>query len=163
MAKLTVPRYPVLLCLLPLIVAGQTADSLPAPLQADNVTASRMDSSLVGPLFHNPPVAILNDRPFRFDFFVAFDDTALERVSLLVRKADSLTYREIPLEGQYNRYQHVLPVDELTGSAITYYFVVDRKDYGVWAYPTSPEGAIQPFVIDLVPPTLDFFQKRYYE
>ena len=108
-------------------------------------------------------MAILNDRPFRFDFFVAFDDTALESVSLLVRREASLTYKEFPLVGQYNRYQHVLPVDELTGSAITYYFVVDRKDYGVWAYPTSPEGAIQPFVIDLVPPTLDFFQKRYYE
>jgi hypothetical protein len=108
-------------------------------------------------------VAILNDRPFQIDFFVDLDPDTIESISLVFRGDSSHTYKEVPLEGEYGRYSHVLPVEELRGSALTYYFLVVLRDYGLWAYPTGGDGVLQPFVIDLVPPTEKYFQKRYYE
>ena len=153
----------LLVGLLPLMLASQQVEPLEAVPPADTLAAGRLDTARVGPLFHNPPVAILNDRPFKFDFFVNFDPGEILSVSLLLRKDSSVTYQEFFLEGEFARYEYILPVHELRGAALTYYFLVNRKDYGLWAYPTGPEGAIEPFVIDLVPPTKEFFQKRYYD
>ena len=163
----------LLLLIIPmLLLARQEDDSLQVGSQPDSVQVSEQpdtlaiqapDSALTGPLFHNPPVAILNDRPFQIDFFVDFDPGTIESVNLFFRGDSSHTYKEIPLEGKYDRYSHVLPVEELWGSTLTYYFLVVLRDYGLWAYPTGGDGVLQPFVIDLVPPTEEFFQKRYYE
>ena len=153
----------LLVGLLPVLLASRQADTLEPLPPSDSLAASQPDTTFVGPLFHNPPVAILNDRPFKIDFFVSFDPREILSVSLLLRTDSSFTYKEFPLEGEFSRYEYVLPLDELRGTALTYYFLVNRKDYGLWAYPTGPEGAIEPFVIDLVPPTKEFFQKRYYE
>ncbi len=148
---------------LPVLLLGQQPDSVQEGGQLDTLAIQAPDSALTGPLFHNPPVAILNDRPFRIDFFVDFDPGTIESVSLFFRGDSSLTYKEIPLEGKYGRYRHVLPEEELRGSALTYYFLVVLRDYGLWAYPTGGDGRLQPFIIGLVPPTEKFFQKRYYE
>ena len=163
---------PLLLIIPILLLARQEDDSLQVGSQPDSVQVSEQpdtlaiqapDSALTGPLFHNPPVAMLNDRPFRFDLFVDFDPGTIKSVSLFFRCDSSHTYREISLEGEYNRYQHTLRAEELRGGTLTYYFLVTLKDYSLWAYPTSEEGSPQPFVIDLVPPTKEFFQKRYYD
>jgi len=164
----------LLLLIIPmLLLARQEDDSLQVGSQPDSVQVSEQpdtlaiqapDSALTGPLFHNPPVAILNDRPFQIDFFVNFNPDTIESISLVFRSDSSHTYKEIPLEGgEYGRYSHVLPVEELRGSALTYYFLVVLRDYGLWAYPTGEDGVLQPFVIGLVPPMEEFFQKRYYE
>ncbi|MFB0515351.1 MAG: hypothetical protein ACETWG_01955 [Candidatus Neomarinimicrobiota bacterium] len=141
----------------------QQPDSIVAPEQPDTLAVERLDSTHLGPLFHNPPVGILNDRPFRIDFFVNFDPGEIESVSLFVRGDSSKAYKEIPLAGEYNRYRHVLAEEELRGSKLTYYFLVILKDYRLWAYPTGEGGRIEPFVIDLVPPTKEFFQKELYD
>ena len=146
-----------------LLLAWQENDSIQVCEQPDTLAVLAPDTTLVGPLFHNPPVAILNDRPFRVDFFVDFDPEDIESVGLFIKGDSSHTYREIPLTGEYGHYQHQLPVEELRGGALTYYFLVTLKDYGLWAYPTGKDGGLEPFVINLVPPTKEFFQKRYYD
>jgi len=142
---------------------GSQPDSVQVGGQPDTLAIQAPDSALTGPLFHNPPMAILNDRPFQIDFFVIFDPDTIESISLVFRDDSSHTYKEIPLEGEYGRYRYVLPVEELRGSTLTYYFLVVLRDYGLWAYPTGEDGVLQPFVIDLIPPIEEFFQKRYYE
>jgi len=142
---------------------GSQPDSVQEGGQPDTLAIQAPDSALTGPLFHNPPMAILNDRPFQIDFFVIFDPDTIESISLVFRDDSSHTYKEIPLEGEYGRYRYVLPVEELRGSTLTYYFLVVLRDYGLWAYPTGEDGVLQPFVIDLIPPIEEFFQKRYYE
>jgi len=165
-------RLSLLLLFIPMLLAQQEDDSLQVGGQPDSIQVGEQpdtlavlapDTTLVGPLFHNPPVAILNDRPFRVNFFVGFDPEDIESVSLFIRGDFSQTYREIPLEGEYGRYYYILPVEELRGGALTYYFLVTLKDYGLWAYPIGKDGGLEPFVIDLVPPTKEFFQKRYYD
>ncbi|MBA7634045.1 MAG: hypothetical protein GH143_05835 [Calditrichaeota bacterium] len=154
----------LLLLIIPmLLLARHEGDSIQVGEQIDTLAIQAPDSAPTGPLFHNPPVAILNDRPFQIDFFVDFDPGTIESINLFFRGDSSHTYKEIPLEGEYGRYSHVLPVEELRGSALTYYFLVVLRDYGLWAYPTGGDGVLQPFVIDLVPPTEKFFQKRYYD
>lgn len=143
-------------------VGGQP-DSIQVGEQPDTLAVLAPDTTLGGLLFHNPPVAILNDRPFRVDFFVDFDPEDIESVGLFIKGDSSHTYREIPLTGEHGHYQHQLPVEELRGGALTYYFLVTLKDYGLWAYPKDEQGRIRPFVVDLVPPTKEFFQKRYYD
>ena len=157
-------HLPLLLLLMPLLLlAWQENDSIQVGGQPDTLAVLAPDTTLVGLLFHNPPVAILNDRPFRVDFFVDFDPEDIESVGLFIKGDSSHTYREIPLTGEDGHYQHQLPVEELRGGALTYYFLVTLKDYGLWAYPTGKDGGLEPFVINLVPPTKEFFQKRYYD
>ncbi len=157
-------HLPLLLLLMPLLLlAWQENDSIQVGGQPDTLAVLAPDTTLVCLIFHNPPVAILNDRPFRVDFFVDFDPEDIESVSLFIRGDFSQAYREIPLEGEDSRYHYVLPVEELRGGALTYYFLVTLKDYGLWAYPKDEQGRIRPFVVDLVPPTREFFQKRYYD
>lgn len=153
-----------LVLLIPLLLLGrQQSDSARAGEPPDTLVAKAPDFALVGPLFHHPPVAILNDRPFRMDFFVNFDPEEIESVGLFIKGDSSHTFREIPLTEEYGRYRYVLQVEELQGSALTYYFLVTLKEYRLWAYPRGEDGRIEPFVIDLVPPTKEFFQKRYYD
>ncbi len=147
---------------LPVLLAGQQAETTGVQLAVDSL-APPATADLTGPLFHNPPVAILNDRPFKLSFFVNFDTSEIVSVSLMLKTDTAHTYKEFQLQGEFTRYEHILPEEELRGAALTYYFLVDRKDYGLWAYPTGADGTIDPYVIDLVPPTMEFFQKRYYE
>ena len=146
-----------------LLVSRQPPDSVQAGEPPDTALAMRPYSAVATPLFHQPPVAILNDRPFIVDFFVDFDPDSIAAVSLLYRSDSSSSYTEVFLPGEYGRYQYRLPVEQLRGDALTYYFLVTMKDYRLWGYPTGEGGRIEPFVIDLVPPTREFFQKRYYD
>ncbi len=147
---------------LPVLLAGQQAE-MPGMMLAADSLAPPTAADLTGPLFHNPPVAILNDRPFKLSFFVNFDTSEIVTVSLMLKTDTAHTYKEFPLLGKFTRYVQILPEEELRGATLNYYFLVDRKDYGLWAYPTGADGTIDPYVIDLVPPTKEFFQKRYYE
>ena len=147
---------------LPVLLAGQQVETQEPQLLADSL-APPAAVELTGPLFHNPPVAILNERPFKLSFFVNFDTSEIVSVSLMLKTDTAHAYKEFPLQGEFSRYDHVLAEEELRGETLTYYFLVDRKDYGLWAYPTGADGTIEPYVIDLVPPTKEFFQKRYYE
>ena len=115
------------------------------------------------PIVHQPPRAILNDRPRVLDLFVDLKEQDIESVSLFLRTDSSQTYREIPLAGEFGWYRYILPAEDLKGSTVTYYFLVTMRDYSLWAYPTGQDGRIEPFVIDLVPPTKEYFQKRYYD
>lgn len=118
----------------------------------------------MAPLFHNPPVAILNDRPFRMDVFVNFEQEEIERVALLFRTDSTGNFKEVPLEGEYYRYQYIIPKEELEGGeALAYYFLVTLKDYRLFALPKDSLDQPEPFVIDLVPPTKEFFQRRLYD
>jgi hypothetical protein len=129
----------------------------------DSLPVSPGEPSLIMPLFHNPPVAILNDRPFRMDLFVNLVIEDVESVSLFMRVDTAKNYKEIPLEGEYSRYRYIIPKEELQGDALTYYFLVTLKDYSLYAYPMDAEEQPEPFVIDLVPPTKEFFQKELYD
>jgi len=122
-----------------------------------------MPSILLAALFHNPPVAILNDRPFKMDFFVNFDPEEIESVALLMRVDSASNFQEIPLTGEYNRYRYMIPKEDLQGSALNYYFLVILKDYRLYAYPKNAAGSIEPYLIDLVPPTKEFFQQHLYD
>ncbi|UCD36653.1 MAG: hypothetical protein JSW54_07355 [Fidelibacterota bacterium] len=139
------------------------SDSLQVASHPDTLEASPEKASLVMPLFHNPPVAILNDRPFRMDLFVNIQPEDIESVSLFIRVDTTENFEEIPLDGKYRRYRYILPQEELRGNALIYYFLVVLKDYSLYAYPVNEDSLLEPFVIDLVPPTLEFFQKELYD
>ena len=144
-------------------VQSQQQDSISTAAQADTLPASGEKAALIMPLFHNPPVAILNDRPFRMDLFVNLEIEEVESVSLFLRVDSTKNFKEIPLEGEYSRFRYMIPEEELQGEALTYYFLVTMKDYRLYAYPVDGEDRLKPFVIDLVPPTVEFFQKELYD
>ena len=114
-------------------------------------------------IFYHPPYAMLNDRPHVVDLIVEFDAHEIVSVSLYLRTDASQTYQELAMAGKFGRYSRVLPVNQLTGERLTYFFLVTMQDYALWGYPIGEDGHIQPYVIDLVPPTQEFFQKHYYE
>ena len=145
------------------VVPQQQPDSLPAAVQADTVVTSPEKRSLMMPLFHNPPVAILNDRPFRMDLFVNLEIEGVESVSLFMRVDSTKNFKEVPLEGEYSRFWYIIPEGELQGNALTYYFLVTMKDYRLYAYPVDENDQLKPFMIELVPPTQEFFQKELYD
>ena len=155
------------------LLAWQESDSTRAPAQPDSLqTSGLLDTLMIrapdstwtaGPLFHNPPVAILNDRPFRMDLIVSSNPDNISSISLFIKGDTASVFKEIPLTMQYGRCQYNVPVEELQGAALTYYFLLTTKDYRLWAYPLDEHGTLQPFVIELVPPTREFFQMRYYE
>jgi hypothetical protein len=85
-------------------------------------------------------------------------------VALLFRTDSTRNFKEIPLGGEYYRYRYLIPKEELQeGAALTYYFLVGLKDYRLYAYPKDSMDQLNPFVIDLVPPTKEFFQQRLYD
>ena len=121
------------------------------------------DSTWASALFHNPPVAILNDRPFRMDLIVNSELVDISSISLFIKGDTAEVFKEIPLTMQYGRCQYYIPEEELQGGTLTYYFLLTTKDYRLWAYPLDEDGKLEPYVIDLVPPTREFFQRGYYE
>lgn len=157
-------RQYLLALLIPLFIQAQVADTSGLAEPADTLSSRDAKASLLKPLFHNPPVAILNDRPFRMDVFVNFDPPEIEHVALLFRADTTGNFKEISLEGEYHRYRYIIPKEELQGnSTLTYYFLVTLKDYRLYAYPKDSLDQLDPFIIDLVPPTKEFFQQRLYE
>jgi hypothetical protein len=156
-------RY-LLALILPLFIQAQVADTSGMDATSDTISTRSAEINLLAPLFHNPPVAILNDRPFRMDLFVNFDPEEIEKVALLFR-TDSIRYfKEIPIGGEYYRYRYIIPKEELQeGAALSYYFLVTLKDYRLYAYPKDSLDQPDPFVIDLVPPTKEFFQQHLYD
>ncbi|MFQ6030474.1 MAG: hypothetical protein ACE5Q6_23615 [Dehalococcoidia bacterium] len=134
-----------------------------AQLPQDSLTPEPAAAAFFGHIVHQPPKAILNDRPYIMDLFLNFDSSEVAAVSLFLRDDSSQGFREIPLEGRFGRYRHVLLVEALRGTQLTYFFLVTLRDWRLWAYPLAPDGHIQPFVIDLVPPTQKFFQNRLYD
>ena len=129
----------------------------------DSLLDLRLSSGSRNHIFYHPPYAILNDRPHVVDLMVEFDPDEIASVSLLLRTDASQTYQELPMTGRFGRYSRIVPVTQLTGQRLTYFFLVTMKDYALWGYPINEDGHIQPYVIDLVPPTQEFFQKHYYE
>jgi len=142
---------PVLVFLVSAVCGQGTADSL------------RQSTVDTFPFLYKPPKAILNDRAFTMELFVLMDSSEIESVSLFLRNDSSQGFREFPLVWERGRYFRTLSVEDLAGSRLRYYFVVTCKDYAVWVHPLGDDGRIEPFDIDLVPPTLDFFQKRWYD
>jgi hypothetical protein len=154
----------LLALIIPIFIQAQVADTSAAEEAADTISTRSTEISLLTPLFHNPPVAVLNDRPFRMDLFVNFDPEEIEKVALLFRTDSIRNFKEIPLGGEYYRYRYLIPKEELQGgAALTYYFLVTLKDYRLYAYPKDSLDQPDPFVIDLVPPTKEFFQKHLYD
>lgn len=146
------------------VQSQQEPDSISAAAQVDTLpAAAREKAALIMPLFHNPPVAILNDRPFRMDLFVNLEIGEVESVSLFMRVDSTKNFKEIPMEGEYSRYRYFIPEEELQGEALTYYFLVTMKDYSLYAYPVDADDQLQPFIIEMVPPTKEFFQKELYD
>ncbi len=142
---------------------GSQPDSIQVDGQLDTLMIRPPDSTWTGPLFHNPPVAILNDRPFRMDLIVNSDPDDISSISLFIKGDTAEVFKEIPLTMQYGRCQYYIPEEELQGGALTYYFLLTTEDYRLWAYPLDEDGQLQPYVIDLVPPTREFFQRGYHE
>ena len=157
------PLY-LLTAVLTLLLSGtQALDRTQSQAIPDTGTAAHRDSILSPPLFHNPPVAILNDRPFRMDLFVSIEPGDIQSVSLFMRVDSTKNFREIPLKGEYSRYRYIVPKEELKGPALTYYFLVALRDYRLYAYPVDEDSVLVPFVIDLVSPTKEFFQRELYD
>lgn len=92
----------------------------------------------------------------------AYVGPAIEAVALFYRTNTSLTYKELPMQGSYNRFQatiekiYIADVDTLT-----YFFTVTTSHYRIWGYPTSPSGELQPIVRLLVPPSREYFRREY--
>jgi hypothetical protein len=122
--------------------------------------ATNIDVPLAGRLFHEPPAkGILNDRPFLVHLFVNIDSIQVLNVSLNLKNDSSQVYREYHMSGAYGRYGFRLPVEDLVGSQLEYYFLVELRDYGLLAYPQDTAGAYLPFQIPLVIPTQEYFQR----
>ena len=129
----------------------------------DSLLELYLSNASLNHIFYHPPYAILNDRPHVVDLIVEFDPDAITSVSLFLRTDASQTYQELAMAGKFGRFSRILPVTQLTGKRLTYFFLVTMQDYALWGYPVGEDGHIQPYVIDLVPPTQEFFQKHYYE
>lgn len=157
-------RQYLLALIIPIVIQAQVADTSGLEEASDTMRTRMAETALSVPLFHNPPVAILNDRPFRMDLFVNFDPVEIENVAFLFRIDSTSNFKEVPLGGEYNRYRYIIPKEDLQGgAALTYYFMVTLKDYRLYAYPKDSLDQLIPFVIDLVPPTKEFFQQRLYD
>ncbi len=126
-----------------------TTDTIPATIP------------LVSRLFHEPPArGILNDRPFLVYLFVNIDSSQIVGASINIKNDSSQVYHEYPLTGVFGRFGQRLPVEDLVGSYLEYYFLVELRDYGLLAYPQAADGHYAPFKIPLVIPTQEYFQKR---
>ncbi|MFC1480851.1 hypothetical protein ACFL6E_01220 [Candidatus Neomarinimicrobiota bacterium] len=118
------------------------------------------DVSLVNRLFHEPPAkGILNDRPFQVYLFVNLDSSQVINVSLNLKNDLSQVYHEYSMSGAYGRFGYRLPVEDLAGSQLDYYFLIELEDYGLLAYPQDELGVYTPFEMPLVPPTQEYFQR----
>lgn len=143
-----------------LLLGSKPLLSQPLP---DSLLDLHLSSDSLNHIFYHPPYAILNDRPYIFDLVLDFEPDEIASVSLFLRTDASQTYQELAMVGKFGRYSQIVPVTQLTGKRLTYFFLVTMQDYALWGYPVGKDGRIQPYVIDLVPPTQEFFQKHYYE
>ena len=86
----------------------------------------------------------------------------VQTVALFFRTDASLTFKELPMRGAYNRYQAIIEKIYLTGvDTLTYFFTVTTDRYRIWGYPTSPSGELQPIVRLLVPPSRAYFRREF--
>lgn len=108
--------------------------------------------------FHHAPRVILNNRPFVIDMFVDLDAREVAKVSLFFKRDDDL-YREIIMPGKYGHYQQTLPVAELQGDTLTYFFMATMKDEGIYGYPLDEQGELRPFAIEMAEPTPELFRR----
>ncbi len=130
------------------------------------VDTAQVDTTAVPPppaMFHSAPRAIPNNRPYVIDLFVSLDPAEIEEVHLFVRTDTTRSFQEFTLRGQYGRYRHTVTAEQLGDSLVTYFFLLSRRDYGLVGYPRDLGGGIQPFQVQVVEPTLEFFQDRRRE
>ena len=92
----------------------------------------------------------------------AYKGPAVESVALFYRTNTSLTFKELPMQGSYNRYQATIEKIYLTNDdTLTYFFTVTTGHYRLWGYPISPSGKLQPIVRLLVPPSREYFRREF--
>lgn len=92
----------------------------------------------------------------------AYVGPVVQAVALFFRTDASLTFKELPMQGSYNRYQATIEKIYLTGvDTLTYFFTVTTDRYRIWGYPTSPSGELQPIVRLLVPPSRAYFRREF--
>ena len=158
------PASVALILLGGLLAAGplfgyQVADTA----QVDTV---QVDTTAVPPppaMFHSAPRAIPNNRPYVIDLFVSLEPAEIEEVHLFVRTDTTRSFQEFTLRGQYGRYRYILTEEQLGDSLVAYFFLLSRRDYGLVGYPQDQGLGIQPFQVQVVEPTLEFFQGRRRE
>ena len=63
-------RQYLLALIIPLFIQAQLADTSGLAEATSSPDSLEVEAALLAPLFHNPPVAILNDRPFRMEIAV---------------------------------------------------------------------------------------------
>ena len=80
-----------------------------------------------------------------------------------MRTDSTRSFQEFTLRGQYGRYRHTLTAEQLGDSLLAYFFLLSRRDYGLVGYPQDLGGGIRPFQVQVVEPTLEFFQSRRRE
>ncbi len=130
------------------------------------VDTAQVDTTAVPPppaMFHSAPRAIPNNRPYVIDLFVSLDPAEIEEVHLFVRTDTTRSFQEFTVRGQYGRYRHTITKEQLGDSLVTYFFLLSRRDYGLVGYPRDLGGGIRPFQVQVVEPTLEFFQGRRRE
>ena len=137
----------------------QEADSA----QTDSSQADTVAAPPPPVMFHSAPRFIPNNRPYVIDLFVNLDPAEIEDVHLLVRTDTTRSFQEYTLPGRYGRYRHTLTEEQLGDSLLTYFFLLSRPDYGLVGYPRDRGGGIQPFRVQVVEPTLEFFRERSRE
>lgn len=130
-------------------------DSLSAPPDTVVLHSPPSNSRL---FFHHPPRVILNNRPFIIDMFMDLDADKVAKVSLFVKR-DNDIYREIIMPGKYGHYQLTLPVAELQGDTLTYFFMAYMKDEGIYGYPLDALNELKPFAIEMAEPTPELFRR----
>lgn len=108
--------------------------------------------------FHHPPRVILNNRPLIIDMFLELDAGNIAKVSIFVKR-DNDIYREMIMPGKYRHYQLTLPVSELQGDTLTYFFMASMKDEGIYGYPLDAQGKLKPFTIEMAEPTPELFRR----
>ncbi len=158
------PAFVTLILLGGLLAAGpllgyQEADSA----QIDTSLADTVTAPPPPAMFHNAPRAIPNNRPYVIDLFVSLEPAEIEEVHLFVRTDTTRSFQEFTLRGQYGRYRYILTEEQLGDSLVAYFFLLSRRDYGLVGYPRDQGAGIQPFQVQVVEPTLEFFQGRRRE
>lgn len=116
---------------------------------------------LEGPITYHPPFGILDDRHHTFDLFLDFPEDSVMAVSLHFRTDSMLTYRELPMQGTFGRWQVVVPAVDLHGTKISWFFTVELTRFRLYGYPLAADNTLQPFTAPLVPPTKAFFQRLF--
>lgn len=112
---------------------------------------------LTNKLLHHPPSPFFKGRPYFLELIVDFPWDSLENASIFFKTEKSIEYQEIPLEKYRKRLRFKYDPELFPGDTLSYFFIVTRKDFSIFAIPLDGSGKIKTVNIHPIEPT------KYYE